>query len=179
MTNRRTFLRRALWMPPVLLLATACSGSRSGVTAQLDHGPTVPLGGTMMFTLTATSVLDAPNTDPNSSIRNYAVTGLQLTDGLEILSSGWSGEILQPGTTSYSRQVVFKANQPQTFEISVRLNSAGFHSIDGYATIANKPYGSVESGSSGFYLKVDFAETQIQREPFPEQRALPQPTSSS
>lgn len=178
MTTRRTFLRCALWTPPVLLLATACSGSRSGVTVQLDPGPTVPLGGTMTFTLTATSVWDAPDPTTKARTSTKAEVRVLLTDGLELLNSGWSGQVSRPGTTSYSRQVTFKANEPQTFEISVKLNSAGIHNIGGYAMIANEPNGSVDSGGSAFYMKVGSTETQVQRDPFPEQLTPPQPTLS-
>ena len=51
MPTRRTFIRTALWTPPTLLLATACTGGGSGVTVKLDHGPIARLGETMTFTM--------------------------------------------------------------------------------------------------------------------------------
>ena len=176
MLTRRRIVRTALWMPPALWLVTACSGARSGVTVTFDHSPPVPLGELMTFTLNATSVWDAPNPDPNGTKITEAEFGLLLTDGLELLSSGWTGQVLRPGTTSYSRATTFKANQPQSVEFQVKLNVAGFNIVGASAEVANNP-GFVNSGQSAFYLKVTEDGTQIQRDPFPEQRASPTPAS--
>lgn len=111
-TTQRTFLRRTFWTPPALLLATACSDARPGVTAKLDHGPTAPLGGVMTFTLTATSIWDAPDETATVAISNDARVRLSFTDGLQMLTAGWSSQVDQSGTASYSREVIFKANQP-------------------------------------------------------------------
>lgn len=174
MRTRRRFLYTCIWTPPILAWVTACSGARPGVTVTLDHGPTAPLGGTMTFTLTATSVWDAPSNTTNGPVIFDAEVGWLLTDGLGLLTPGWTAQVLRPGTTSYARKVVFQANQAQTVEISIQLISAGIHTIRGRASLF-RHQGPTPSDSDGetLYLKVDAVATQIQRGPFPEQRIAP------
>lgn len=166
--HRRRFLQLVGIAPPTLIFATACSSAQSGVTVKLDHGPPAALGGTMTFMLTATSVWDAPDPDSNGTKTTDAEVGFLLTDGLKLLSADYLGQVLRPGTTSYSRKVMFKAKQPQTFEVEVKLNTAGAHELRGHAKVSNSPNGSVDSGADAFYLKVDYMGIKIQRDPFAE-----------
>lgn len=121
----------------------------------------------MTFTLTATSVWDAPNADPNGTKITEAEFGLLLTDGLELLSLGWSGQTLRPGTTSYSRSTTFKARQPQQVVIQVKLRDAGFHIVDGGASVSSKSSSFVNAANRTFYLNVTSERTLIQPLRFP------------
>lgn len=175
--HRRRFLQLVGIVPPALVFATACSSAQSGVTVKLDHGPPAALGGTMTFMLTVTSTWDAPNLDPNGTKVTGAEVGFLLTDGLELLTADYSGQVLRPGTTSYSRQVTLKARQSQVFEIGVRLNIIGTHTVYSHASILINQL-PTDSDKAGFYLKVDFNGTRVQREPFPEQAVPATPSAS-
>lgn len=164
MFSRRAFLRMSLCITLTLLLTTACSGSRPGVSAQLDHGPTAPLGGTMTFTLTASCVWDVPNPDPDGTKTTTAEVSFDMTDGLVPLDLSWVATPLREGMTSYSQPVVFKADVPQSFEVSVRLDQEGEQRIIGGVNVLL--VGSAESDVQTLFLNVSSLGTQIRRTPF-------------
>lgn len=162
-TTRRTFLRHVIWTPPVLLLATACSGSGSGVTVTLDHGPVAKLGEVMTFILTATSGWDAPAPNDKNAPSNRALVGFTLSAGLISPDSGWSLYTAPDGKLSYSRDVVFKAKVPLTFEFQVKLEQPGEHWVSANAGVVDP---GTSSGKATLYLKVDASGTLIQNNPF-------------
>jgi len=165
MITRRAFLRASLWMPPTLLLAVGCSGSRPGVNAQLDHGPPAVLGGTMTFTLTASSGWDAPDPNADSGMNlTAAQVYFRMTDGLVPLESQWDVNRLRDNMTIYSRQVVFQAKVPQTFEIEVRLDQPGEQRIVGVSQVTIGTAPSTEQDS--LFLLISAIGTQIQDTPF-------------
>ena len=163
MTTRRTFLRRAIWTPPVLLLATACGGG-SGVTVTIDHGPPAKLGEVMTFTMTATSGWDAPSPNDKYAPSNLASLGFTLSAGLSSPDSGWTVFIAPNGKSSYSRNVVFQAKVPLTFEFQVKLEQpAEQHVVSANAGVMDP---GTNSGKATLYLKVDASGTAIQDNPF-------------
>jgi hypothetical protein len=143
------------------------------VTVTLDHGPTAPLGGTMAFTLTATSVWDAPN--PNASDGNAfsnAEISVALTEGLDLLDSGWSAHVVRPGVTDYRKPVVFKAGKPSSFDVTITLAQPGTQFVTAGVSIT-RVQGSIDSTVDTLYLNIGSAVTHVQRDPFPEQRIPP------
>ena len=63
----------------------------------------------------------------------------------------------------YSRDIVFKAKQPQDITIQVLLAQAGEHRIAASAGVMEP---GTMAGKATRYLKVSAAETLIQRTPF-------------
>jgi len=168
MFSRRAFLRISLCIPPTLLLTTACSGSRPGVSAQLDHGPPAALGGTMTFRLTASCVWDAPNPDSDGTKTTAAEVSFSMTNGLVPLDSQWEANSIREGMTLYRRSVVFKADVPQSFELAVRLEQEGDQRISGGAEVMLP--GSTHSDKQTLFLRVSSLDTLIQRDPFTSTR---------
>ena len=164
MITRRAFLRVSLCFPPALLLTTACSGSRSAVSAQLDHGTPAALGGTMTFWLTASCVLDAPNPDSDGTKTTAAEVAFSMTNGLAPLDSQWEANPIREGMTSYRRSVVFKADVPQSFELAVRLEQEGDQQIIGEVEVVLLD--STDSDSQTLFLRVSALDTLVQRDPF-------------
>jgi len=164
MFSRRAFLRMSLCITPTLLLTTACSGSRPGVTAKLDHGPSVSLGGTMTFTLTASCVWDVPNPDPDGTKTTATKVSFDMTEGLVPLNLSWAATPLREGMISYSQPVVFKADVPQSFEVSVRLDQEGEQQISGVANVLLVR--GAHSDGQTLFLNVSSLGTQIRRTPF-------------
>lgn len=167
MPTRRRFLRTALWTPPTLVFATACSGARSGVIAKLDHGLPAALGGTMTFTLTAISVWDAPN--PNAvdgNKTNDAEISFGMTAGLVPinLDQAWQVIPVQEGGTRYLRKVNFKANLPLTFDFTIKLEQSGDQRLVGSAQILQQT--SYQGDSQTVFLRVTSFGSQVQRTPF-------------
>lgn len=107
MTTRRMFLRRAIWTPPVLMLATACSGASSGIKVALDHGPTAKLGEEMTFTMTVVSVVDAPTPKDQFHPSESANVGFALSPGLSSSDPNWKILRGEDGQTTYSRAAQF------------------------------------------------------------------------
>lgn len=66
--------------------------------------------------------------------------------------------------TSYSQPVVFKADVPQSFEVSVRLDQEGEQRIIGGVNVLL--VGSAESDVQTLFLNVSSLGTQIRRTPF-------------
>lgn len=166
MTPRRRFLHTVLWTPPALVLATACSGARPGVSAKLDHGPPAALGGTMTFTLTATSVWDAPNPNSDAVKTTDAEVSFGMTAGLvpTHLDPAWQVTAQPENTTRYTRKVTFKAGVPLLFDFPVLLNQSGEQFIGGAIQISLQ--GSLQGDSQTLFLKVSSLGTLVQRTPF-------------
>lgn len=161
--HRRRFLQLIGIAPPTLVLATACSGASSGVTVKLNHGPVTRLGEEMMFTMTATTVVDAPAPVDTSQPNASAIMAFSLSPGLSSSDPNWRIEKLADGRANYSRDVVFQAKVPQSIEFHVRLDKPGEHFIQ-----ATAGYGTPRSGSTidMLFLKVSSESTLIQRTPF-------------
>lgn len=164
MLSRRAFLHASLWVTPTLLFSVGCSGSRPGVTAQIDWGLPAPLSGTMTFTLLASCIWDAPNPDADGTKTTGAEVSFSMTDGLVPLDPQWVATPIREEMTSYRRPVVFKANVPQSFELKVRLDGHGEQRISGGVEVML--LGSSHSDKQTLFLNVSSTSTRVQRDPF-------------
>jgi hypothetical protein len=156
-------MRRLIWVPPVFVVASVCRGASSGVTVKLEHGPVAKLVDEMMFMMTVTSVRDAPA--PNDALNPSKEAGItfSLSPGLSSAEPDWRVETIAGQGANYSRDVVFKANVPQTFAIQVRLDQPGEHWVQataGYGNPGNR------AGLDSLYLKIDHQNMRVQRSPF-------------
>jgi hypothetical protein len=167
MLTRRRFLRTALWLPPVLVVGTGCSGATSGVKATLDQGWPPALGGVFSLRLTATSSWSAPKPNADGTKTTAAEVYFSLMDGLallEPLEPQWVMSREVEHFTFYKRQVTFVANGPLSFDFQVRLDQPGDLRLLGGAIVAIQ--GAPHSYSETLYLRVTPAFTIVQRTPF-------------
>ena len=166
MPTRRMFLRTVLWLPPTLLLATACSGARPGVSVKLDADPPPPLGGTMTFRLTATCAWDAPNPNSSGVKTTDAEVSFVMTSGIVPvqLDPVWQFTPGSEDLIGYVRKVVFQANVPLVFTFPVKLEQEGEQRIGGGGKVGLQ--GSADSQSQVLYLQISSLGTVMQRSPF-------------